>query len=244
MRPLIFTLILVIASAAVARAQANPSQYKISLDIAHGQKFWNDPSDMVKEAGDDSARVQHLTNQMKETASPLDASLHYLRSDISREALAGSDLLFIHIPSALYSEDEVAAIRQYVQQGGSLFLVLDSDYWSTLKQTNVNDIIEPFGIQFGKDSPDTLSGAYTKPSAVTSKELSVVYHGGRTVEGGTPFCFTKQSGEGFGVYRDIEGGGKIVVMGDGMVSLYMTHWEGSDYPSQQFMHEVFRWLLQ
>ena len=34
------------------------------------------------------------------------------------------------------------------------------------------------------------------------------------------------------------------VMGDGMVSLYMTSWEGvQDYQRQEFMQDVFRWLL-
>ena len=38
--------------------------------------------------------------------------------------------------------------------------------------------------------------------------------------------------------------GRIVVMGDGMTSLYMTSWEGvQDYQCQEFMQDVFRWLL-
>jgi hypothetical protein len=43
----------------------------------------------------------------------------------------------------------------------------------------------------------------------------------------------------------VEKGGKVVVMGDGMVSLYMTSWEGvQDYQCQEFMQAVFRWLLK
>jgi hypothetical protein len=30
----------------------------------------------------------------------------------------------------------------------------------------------------------------------------------------------------FGLFKEVENGGKIIVMGDGMVSLYMTSWEG------------------
>jgi hypothetical protein len=34
----------------------------------------------------------------------------------------------------------------------------------------------------------------------------------------------------------VEKGGKIIVMGDGMVSLYMTSWEGvQDYQCQEFV---------
>jgi len=39
-------------------------------------------------------------------------------------------------------------------------------------------------------------------------------------------------------------GGRVIVMGDGMVSLYMTSWKGvDDYQCAEFMHDVFRWLL-
>jgi hypothetical protein len=44
---------------------------------------------------------------------------------------------------------------------------------------------------------------------------------------------------------EVKNGGRIVVMGDGMVSLYMTSWEGvQDYQCQEFMQDVFRWLLK
>jgi hypothetical protein len=33
-------------------------------------------------------------------------------------------------------------------------------------------------------------------------------------------------------------------MGDGMVSLYMTSWKGvNDFECGEFMHDVFKWLL-
>ena len=40
-------------------------------------------------------------------------------------------------------------------------------------------------------------------------------------------------------------GGRIIVMGDGMVSLYMTSREGvQDYQCQELMQATFRWLLK
>ena len=74
----------------------------------------------------------------------------------------------------------------------------------------------------------------------------MTYHGGRIVKGGTPFCFNRQNEDfPFGVYLDIPNGGKLVVMGDGMVSLYMTSWDGIyDYQCHEFMHDVFAWLLE
>jgi hypothetical protein len=66
------------------------------------------------------------------------------------------------------------------------------------------------------------------------------------VEGGTPFCYSNKTAENpFGVYKDVKGGGKIVAMGDGMVSLYMTSWEGvNDYQCSAFMKDTLGWLLK
>jgi hypothetical protein len=32
---------------------------------------------------------------------------------------------------------------------------MDQDMWSTLEQTNVNDLVRPFGIQSGGENPDS-----------------------------------------------------------------------------------------
>lgn len=123
---------------------------------------------------------------------------------------------------------------------------MDQDMWSTLEQTNVNDLIRPFGVQYGAESPDPLAGGHTKAGLITEQRLKISYHGARTVTGGTPFCFNDRSDAyPFGTFTEVKNGGKIVVMGDGMVSLYMTSWEGvQDYQCQEFMQAVFRWLLK
>jgi hypothetical protein len=118
--------------------------------------------------------------------------------------------------------------------------------WSTLDQTNVNDLIRPFGIQFGGESPDSQAGGHTNAGPITDRRLKISYHGARTVSGGTPFSFNDRSDANpFGTFKQVENGGKIIVMGDGMVSLYMTSWEGvQDYQCQEFMQAAFRWLLK
>jgi len=221
------------------------SQKKIYMDIAHGQRFWNDPAGMVSGAGNNLGRVKYMTDQFVKTASSVDAELLYLKGEIKPEDLSDCDLLYIHIPSSKYTPGEIKAITQYLSNGGSLFLVMDEDYWSTLEDANANDIISPFGIQFGKESPDSAVGGYTKAGLITEKSLKMTYQKGRTIEGGTPFCFNKQSEEySFGVFKKLKNGGKIVVMGDGMTSLYMTSWKGvDDYQCAEFMHDVFKWLL-
>lgn len=232
-------------SATTLNAQSTAAKRKISIDIAHGQKFWNDPSAM---AGADPAfvnRVKYMTDQITQTAQSVNADIGYIKNKITPQDLSKTDVLFIHLPSAKYDASELSAIKQYLQKGGALFLVMDVDFWSTLDQTNVNDIVSVSNIKFGGDSADTLSGGYTKKTAITDQKLKVTYHGARTVTGGTPFCFNTQSNEPFGTFAQIKGGGKMVVMGDGMVSLYMTSWkEVNDYQCQEFMHEVFAWLLK
>jgi hypothetical protein len=66
------------------------------------------------------------------------------------------------------------------------------------------------------------------------------------VEGGKPFAYSNASDENpFGVYAETAGGGKIVAMGEGMVSLYMTSWqEVNNYQCAEFMGDVIGWLLK
>ena len=215
------------------------------MDLAHGEKFWNDPADMVSEAGNDPGRVKYMTDQFIKTASSVNAELFYLKSVIKPEDLSDCDLLYIHIPSSKYTPGEIKAITRYLNQGGSLFLVMDEDYWSTLEDANVNEIIEPFGMQFGKESPDSAVGGYTEADLITENPLKITYQQGRIITGGQPFCFNNQSeAYPFGVFKKLENEGKIVVMGDGMTPLYMTSWRGvNDYQCGEFMHDVFKWLL-
>lgn len=225
---------------------AQTAAKKILIDISHGQKFWNDPTAMTGMDANFIERMKYMTTEITKTAASVNAEIGYVKTKIQAQQLATCDLLFIHIPSSLYEADEITAIKNYIQKGGSLFLVMDGDYWSTLEQTNVNDIISSYGIQFGKNTADTLSGGYTKPSLITNKKLKITYHGARMVQGGTPFCYATETNNAFGTFtQPAKHTGKIVVMGDGMVSLYMTEWENvSDYQCQEFMHEVFAWLLE
>jgi hypothetical protein len=243
---LFFTLLCGLSAAVFADAQtATPARSRICMDVAHKPRFWNDPADM---AGMEKMveRVKYMTGEFVKTATAVNASLSYLKKEITPTDLQGCDLVFIHIPSANYTAGEVGAISKYITSGGSLFLVMDQDMWSTLDQTNVNDLIRPFGIQFGGESPDSQAGGHTNAGLITEKRLKISYHGARTVTGGTPFCFNDRSDANpFGTFKEVENGGKIVVMGDGMVSLYMTSWEGvKDYQCQEFMQDVFRWLLK
>jgi hypothetical protein len=245
MKPIVLVSLVVSLCASVqANAQTpTPAKHRICLDVAHQQKFWGDPADMDEKRVE---RVKYMTGEMLKTAAAVKGSLAYLKKEITPPDLKGCNLLFIHIPSAKYTPGEVGAISKYIASGGALFLVMDQDMWSTLDQTNVNDLIRPFGVQFGGENPDSQASGHTKAGVLTDQRLKISYHGARTVTGGTPFCFNDRSDTNpFGTFKEVNNGGKIVVMGDGMVSLYMTSWEGEhDYQCQEFMQAVFRWLLK
>jgi hypothetical protein len=149
------------------------------------------------------------------------------------------------MPSTKFSADELKVIQQYVENGGGLFMVMDSDYWSTLEQVNANDIVKPYGIVYKTDNPDGSDGGHANTGAVATKQFSIPYHGARIVEGGTPFCFSNATNDNpFGVYKEAKKG-KVVAMSDGMVSLYMTEWKDvKNYQCSEFMHDVFAWLLK
>ena len=248
MKPItLFTFFFSLSAAVCALAQTPaPAKHRVCMDVAHQQRFWNDPADMAGKDAQIIERVKYMTGELTKTAAAVDASLSYLKKEITSKDLEGCDLVFIHIPSAKYTPGEVAAMSKYIGGGGSLFLVMDQNMWSTLEQTNVNDLIRPFGVQFGGEGPDAQAGGHTNPGPITDKRLKISYHGARTVTGGTPFAFNdRYDANPFGTFKEVEKGGKVVVMGDGMVSLYMTSWEGvQDYQCQEFMQAAFRWLLK
>lgn len=227
-------------------AQTATSKKCVVVDVSHGQRFYNDPVNMSKKDSAFTERVKYMTGEIVKNANSLGAAVRYQNTAITQGDLAKCNLLFIHIPSSKFSPEEVKAIHQYLQGGGSLFMVMDTDHWSTLAQVNANDIVSPFGIVYKGDNPDGSSGGYTNAGVITDKHLAIPYHGARIVEGGAPFCFSNQTKDNpFGIYKQIKNGGKIIAMGDGMVSLYMTKWEGVDnYQCSAFMHDAFAWLLK
>jgi len=219
---------------------------KILVDVAHGQKFYSDPADRISSELVPTERLKYMTGELAKNGAAHNAVVGYLKTLITTEALSQCDLLFIHAPSKRYSADECNAILLYVEKGGALFIVIEEDYWATLAQVNANDIVTAFGITFKSDSPDASSGGHSVPGKVTKKKYPIPFHGARIVEGGTPFAYSNTSDANpFGVYVETKGGGKVIAMGEGMVSLYMTSWQGvTNYQCAGFMDEVVGWLLE
>jgi len=240
------TALLSSALLASALYAQDASKKSILVDVGHGEKFWADPAHMEGRPQDQIGRARYLGGELGKTAASVGAGFAYATAPLTAKGLAGHDALFIHVPTKPFARDEVEAIGRFVAKGGSLLVVMEEDYWSKMEDTNVNDLVGPYGIAYDGPMAGEKSGGCTKAGIIAPEALKIPYHGGRTVTGGTPFCFTQQAKElPFGVFVDVENGGKVVAMGDGMVALYMNSWDGvNDYQCAAFMHDVFAWLLE
>jgi hypothetical protein len=148
----------------------------------------------------------------------------------------------------------------FVKTGGSLLLVLDEEERQKLAVVGINDVIEPFGLKLSGDTPHIVNtGAIAKTGEINKADREIPYDGGRQVFGGTPFAFQlNQQGnlaQPYAAYAKLDNGARIVIMGEGMASLFLgvpegvrltvqpdnPKWWGKD--SLIFMEEVLSWLL-
>ena len=180
---------------------------------------------------------------------------------ITPKVLEGARILYLRAPSAPFTAGEVDAVVAFVKAGGRLLLVLDEERRQSLEKTGVNNLLSPFGLKL---TPDTAylhnNGAVAPAGEINKAERQVPYSGGRAVEGGTAFAFQLdkdgKASHPFGSYVRLPSGGRIVVLGEGMASLFLgdpngvrlsgdaqnlTPYWGKD--SAVFMEEVLMWLL-
>lgn len=184
--------------------------------------------------------------------------------EITDATLKETRVLILRAPSKAFSAAEKESIVKYLQNGGSLLLIMDEELRQPLAATGVNDIIAPFGMKLTGDTPYLHNcGGIAKAGEINSADRELPYSGGRAVEGGTPFAYRLDAegkpGPAFASWKKVEGGGRIVVMGEGMASIFLgvpgatrlsgkprdaqgtTYW-GKD--SAQFMEEVMAWLVK
>jgi hypothetical protein len=193
-------------------------------------------------------------------ATKLGLELQPSSEPITAKGLEGARIFYLRAPSKAFSPDETAAIVGFVKGGGSLLIVLDEERRQSLEQTGVNNLISPFGMKL---TPDTAylhnTGAIARAGEINKADREVPFSGGRAVEGGTAFAFQLDSAgkpsQPFGAYQRLDNGARIVVLGEGMASLFLgeagavrlsgsmngptTYW-GKD--SAIFMEEVLAWL--
>ncbi|HEY0969252.1 MAG TPA: hypothetical protein VGD88_17795 [Opitutaceae bacterium] len=186
------------------------------------------------------------------------------KAELTPELLASVRLLYLRAPSTAFSEREKAAVIEFVRKGGALLLVLDEDLRQSLAKTGVNDLIAPFGVRLTGDLPYLHNrGGLAIAGEINAANRELPYSGGRAVEGGMPFAFVLdregKPAEAFATRVKVEGGGRIVVMGEGMASIFLGKPEGVRLTGKDrdavgtvywgkdsalFMDEVIAWLVK
>lgn len=219
-----------------------PAPVRLLYDRAHGEQPPPEPM---------HALVKKLGLEMQTTVGPLDAW-----------TLADVRVLYLRAPSEPFGKNEIEAIVAFVKGGGSLLLVLDEERRQSLEKTGVNHLIAPFGMKLTADTEYLHNcGGIAKASEIHAADRELPFSGGRAVEGGTPFAFQLDEGakpaEPFGAYMRVNDKARVVVLGEGMASLFLgvphavrltgvpkdptktTYW-GKD--SAVFMEELLGWL--
>jgi hypothetical protein len=197
-------------------------------------------------------------------AGKLNLELVNMGDPISAATLQGSRVLYLRAPSKTFAQAEKKAIVDFIKGGGSLLLVLDEEKRQSLATTGVNDFLAPFGMRLTPDTPYVPNpGAIAKAGEINRSDRELPYDGGRSVEGGTPFAFQLDNdgkpAQPYAAWKKVEGGGRIIVLAEGMASLFLgsargkrltavndntgmdLYW-GKD--SAIFMEEVLSWLAR
>jgi hypothetical protein len=238
-RTLILLSLALSASAAVYAAQSR-APARLVFDQAHGQQPPPPPLEPL-------ARKLGLETQAS-------------TGPITSAALDGARLLYLRAPSKGFTDDEIAAVVAFVNGGGALLLVLDEERRQKLDATRVNEMIAPFGLKLTRDT-DYLhnNGAIAKAGEINKADRELPFSGGRAVEGGTAFAYQLDKdgkpSHPFAAFARVPGGGRIVVLAEGMASLFLgdpkgvrlsgdsnniTPYWGKD--SAIFMEEVLAWV--
>jgi len=219
-------------------------------------------ADTVSLLYDQAHGEQPPPGQMDAIAKKLGLEIHASARPLDAEALKGVRILYLRAPSKEFAAAETEAIVSFVKGGGSLLLVLDEERRQSLEKTGVNNLITPFGLRL---TPDTEylhnCGGIAQAGEINKAVRELPFSGGRAVEGGTAFAFQLDQGgkpaQPFGAYKRLANGARVVVLGEGMASLFLgvpdgvrlagvpndptrtTYW-GKD--SAIFMEELLAWL--
>ena len=200
--------------------------------------------------------------QLDEVAKRIGLDVQTSAESITASTLKGARILYLRAPSKEFTAAETEAIVAFVKSGGSLLLVLDEERRQPLEKTGVNNFIGPFGLKLTPDTPYLHNtGGVAKAGEINKADREVPFSGGRAVEGGTAFAFQLDKegkpSQPFGAYTRLGNGGRIVVLGEGMASLFLgdpnavrlsgsqnepTPYWGKD--SAIFMEELLAWLFR
>ncbi len=152
-------------------------------------------------------------------------------SRITAEALKNAKLLEIDEAGRRFTPDEVTVVVNFLNQGGSVFLLMDQESRTPLLDDGVALIAAPFGITFTQDLPYLHNcGGVAKAGAINKADREIPYSGGRAVTGGTPFAWRLDAegkpAEPFACYVETPNDGRLVAFGEKMAYLGLGVPEG------------------
>ncbi len=233
----------------VLTISANAQNKVVLFDISRGQE---------------SSVVEDYRGFVEQTSG---ATLEVNEKEITAEVLNGVTGLIITTPlrpqstPTTITEVEKKAIVEFVQNGGRLMFFCEEDARTPLETYGANDIVTPFGMEFGNNCPARRNvGSISLIGEISSAPRQLPYSGGRILTGGIPVSIVNDEGVyQHAAYTKLDNGGKIIAFGDGMLGLLMglpqgegirlsgstmgdpTFWWGKD--SKIFIQEVVTWLL-
>ncbi len=153
------------------------------------------------------------------------------------------------------SANEINAIVNFVKSGGSLIVFTDEDRRIDMDAFGANEIVWPFGMEFGDDLPGIRNaGAVSFIGEFIDGRYELPYSGARELFGGIPLSVKNaEGGHVHGAYVQLDNGGKVAAFGETMVGLFIGGvsfempdgntivWKGED--NKQFMKELIAWTL-
>ena len=74
-----------------------------------------------------------------------------LKKEFKLDKIRKANLFVIGEPKSLFTPDEINILKQYLEEGGNL-LIIEGEQGDTKNNTNLNDFLKDYGIQFHGDS--------------------------------------------------------------------------------------------
>lgn len=153
------------------------------------------------------------------------------------------------------TQPEIKSIVDFVRNGGNLILFVDEDKRINMEAFGANELVKPFGMEYGSDLPyKRNTGAISFYGEFIKGRYELPYSGSRELKGGIPISvMNAEGGNVHGAYIKTSKGGKLVAFAETMVGLFIgleeaklpdgttLVWKGKD--NKQFMLELIDWAL-
>jgi hypothetical protein len=155
---------------------------------------------------------------------------------LSSQLLSGYDILVLMTPEKDYSSSEIADVQEWVRQGGSLLVVVGSDFTWTLRYLTV-----PYGIQIYRDNYGQAIATDLVKHPITDGVSSLYTATAQRLEASSPsqeIAWTHRGSLHFGLVCADENR-EIVAIGDKNM---ITNEGIGRYDNERLFMNIFHWL--